>query len=438
MSVANKSTSSESAFTLDQVPGGEALEDRVAAILRSAGHVVETRISRRMDDGTEILELDGVASHYEDGPPAPIVLEAKSGGWGFSDAFKVLGWMSYLGLKKGVLFVADPPRRSSPENVAKMLKSHGMQVVVVDSDEKQTCERVVAAGFPAPDRDLIVPWRFSARIERCLVAEVRPLRKGGAAGPGAVLGYLNMVNDRIFFVADVRQRLYDLYDEYKKHPKLALAVATELDGHVFNLQQEGRPSTAFNDAMYKAKHPAIQTAWYVEHRARLAIMKAAVDYIVLDDAGLLPNDGMFDALLDESLPRSFHEGLAALRLAPSLRRYPLLWQFFLWCMGGFVLEKYEQEEFALLSKASGVPVKEIPNALGAYELLFPRVPWWGDFGGRGLRFMKSLPVAFYGLGSWFRTAVYKKTANELGLDDLVTAKLVEWHNEAYRLLKANH
>ena len=70
------------------------LEDFVAAPFPSSGHFVE-KIS--LSAFTEMLELDSVATNYDGVLPQWTLSETKSGDWGFSDIFKVVGWMQYRG-----------------------------------------------------------------------------------------------------------------------------------------------------------------------------------------------------------------------------------------------------------------------------------------------------------------------------------------------------
>ncbi|MFE9552513.1 hypothetical protein ACFYOD_03325 [Streptomyces sp. NPDC006703] len=52
-------------------------------------------------DPADIRELDIFATDY--GPEKAVrrLIEAKGGGWGFTDLFKVVGWMKYWALSTG-------------------------------------------------------------------------------------------------------------------------------------------------------------------------------------------------------------------------------------------------------------------------------------------------------------------------------------------------
>ena len=79
------------------------LEDCAAALFQASGHFVERNVVEK--DTTEILEMDAVATSYEGDKPTSVIAEAKSGDWGYADLFKIYGWMHYLGIPRGALFV---------------------------------------------------------------------------------------------------------------------------------------------------------------------------------------------------------------------------------------------------------------------------------------------------------------------------------------------
>lgn len=85
------------------------VEDCVSALFNAGGYHVERHIRHR--DLEEVLELDAVATDYSTSPPTRVLVESKSGGWGYPDLFKVLGWMKYLGFERGVFMVTTVPKR---------------------------------------------------------------------------------------------------------------------------------------------------------------------------------------------------------------------------------------------------------------------------------------------------------------------------------------
>jgi hypothetical protein len=98
-----------------------AFEDCVSALFNAGGYHVERHIRHR--DLEEVLELDAVATDYSTSPPTRVLVESKSGAWGYPDLFKVLGWMKYLGFERGVVTVATVPKEKSIETINARLKS---------------------------------------------------------------------------------------------------------------------------------------------------------------------------------------------------------------------------------------------------------------------------------------------------------------------------
>jgi hypothetical protein len=90
--------------TLSEVPTGRELEDFVAALLQCTGHFVEKNIVE-----PNVLELDIVATTYDDDVVTRRLFEVKEGAAQFSDIFKVLVWMTYLNLDRGAFVTARAP-----------------------------------------------------------------------------------------------------------------------------------------------------------------------------------------------------------------------------------------------------------------------------------------------------------------------------------------
>src|SRR4051794_29750037 len=88
------------------IPGaGRELEDYVAGLLQAAGYFVEKNVRER--GFTDVLELDAVATSYDEPVPTVFLAEAKGGRWGFPDLFKIAGWMQYLRIARGGFFVKE-------------------------------------------------------------------------------------------------------------------------------------------------------------------------------------------------------------------------------------------------------------------------------------------------------------------------------------------
>ena len=430
------------------------LEDYVSSLFRCAGYFVETNIVDRAQSeaGTkEVLELDSIATSYPDtGASESIIAEVKSGGWGFPDIFKVAGWNQYLGIKRGAFFVSKCDMQNLP-TYQERAKRVGVAVVhLADFERPQAVFE--AAGFgKVTHLELLRLWRWAAWIEREILARLSAAKKDAKnvtpemSGPAEVVGYHKVLNDEIFFTRDVRMRVRKLYNAYKEHPKLSKAVAHEINTREWKSSSEiPEKCRVFDDSLYKGTHFPVQAAFYTEHRGRLAVLKAAIDYLLLRDAGAFKGDeekgisdpfgeGIVESLF-QSVPQSFHEGLNELQKGKTWRRYALLWQNFLWLFGGFYLEDRKTDEFALLGEVSDVPVSEVEAALGACGSFFNIT--LSKFGPDSKTVgVKMFPHVFRGLGAFLRLKQYqKKNYDEFCYSWPTRDDLIGWHNSMVHFL----
>lgn len=117
----------------------------------------------------------------------------------------------------------------------------------------------------------------------------------------------------------------------------------------------GTNSASLGDAMLKGDHLLLQTAFYVEQRARLAILKSAIDLASRRPKWLRK---WLAGEIVSAFPATFDEGLRWLVAQPTFRQYARLWQVFLMSWGGFYLEDRQDQEFEWLAQESGVPAAQ--------------------------------------------------------------------------------
>jgi hypothetical protein len=431
--------------TLEDIPAKAVeLEEYVAALFQASRHFVEKQVIEREPEA-EILELDAVATSYETGLPYSTLVEAKSGDWGFADAFKVRGWMEYLKIKHGALF-ASKKLDKDPKFFADKCAEFDLRFVYL-GDFTDSIARFQAAGFPTVHDPFSVQlWRWSYWAERELIRRVKQHAKTNPTqkGPVGALQYLHLVNNGVFFTPDVRQRLRDLYSAYQEHPKLSLGIALEDAGGEYDPTAIDPTNAVIKQAMYEGTHPLVQAAFYAEHRARLVILKAAIDHECAVEAGEIPAPKItklgepfdFGDLTYWVLPGSFRAGLDELKTHAAFKRYPLFWQVFLWGFGGMYLSDRKETEFKWLSEETGVPVEEVPNALRAFDILFPvSGGWLVTPGPTYLTRVKMMPYPMAGIGSFLRRQRYAVAKyQELGYEDYTTKDLAIRHNAVVELL----
>jgi len=417
-------------ITLPDIPrSADALEDYVAALFQSAGFFVEKNIIER-ESHEEILELDTVATSYDKDAPSSILAETKSGKWGFHDIFKVIGWMQYLQIPQSAFFVSETEK--DPDFVKQKVAPLQLKFIYLDDFSKST-ERFEEAGFPeVRDSLLLKVWRYAYLIERKLIDILRDYKKTCPSyeGPLTATRYHNLINNNVFFENDVYERLRKLYTAYNKHPRLSCGVALEMDGRGFDADGVCTDSTHFREAVFDGKHEPVQACFYLEHRARLSVLKAAIDWVCLREQDHTP-------AIPEVAPSSFRNGLDKIKYDPYFKRYALFWQVFLWGFGGFYLEDRKDIEFKWLAEQTGIPVEEIPKALRVFDVLFPLPDgsWLTQAGPTHCTIVKLMPSAFRGLGVNHRFWRYGyNTVEDFGYDDHTVNDLMSWNKKVYNLL----
>lgn len=429
----------KTAIELPDIPSQPTeLEDAAAALFQASGHFVERNIIER--DATEILEMDAVATSYDGDRPESVIAEAKSGDWGYADIFKLHGWMHYLGIPRGALFVT---RVSEGKEIAKVReKIGGLGMTVIRLDSPDLAAHFVEAGYPACCNSAAIDvWRFAYSVQRTLIAYLRHCKKTAPdhEGPATALRYHTLINNEIFFERDLRVRLARLYAAFMEHPKLSLGVALEMDGGAFDCEADDQKNVRISQAMRYGSHEVIQACFYIEHRARLAILKIATDLCLCETPpkAVLKSGGRVVFTQDDFLPATFRAGLQELKTHKYFKRYPVFWQVFLWGFGGFYLNDRKDQEFEWLAEETGVPVEEIPNALKAFDLLFPMAKsWLTPLPHSQCVIVKMVPTPVQGLGAYYRELRYGvKSYDELGYTDMTTQDLSRRHNKGYELLK---
>ncbi|WP_345045973.1 hypothetical protein [Streptomyces sannanensis] len=182
-------------MTLPDIPkAGEELEDYIAALFQASGHFVEKQIIE--SDLADILELDIFATGY--GPEKAVrrLIEVKGGGWGFTDLFKVVGWMRYLELQHGAFFIT---RWEDRESAPRKMEPLGLDIVCFD-DFTTAPKLFTEKGFGSfAEPRLIGLWRHSYGVERKFVKVINKQARAGAEGAKAAKTYHRQINNGTFF-----------------------------------------------------------------------------------------------------------------------------------------------------------------------------------------------------------------------------------------------
>ena len=432
---------------LPKLSKGKEFEEHISAFFQLGGNYIERNIIEKESKGKEVLELDIIATDYSSHPPEIKLLEVKSGDWGFPDIFKVRGWMDYLNIDNGIIIASK-----GKENVDFYKeKAKGLNidlVVIPNSSEPKKILSELINNITIEDVD-ITTWRYSYWVERNLLKRLNQKKKSHPDKKRfkVLSDYHFEVNSGIFFTQNIIQKVDTLYTSFQKFPRISAKCGNELIGNTFDNEYDEVPKKIYDDTYYNCSYNDIQISTFIEHRARLAILKNAIDYKLYKDAGdLSKTENTYEKILGfnisslDLLPSSFKEGLNKISKHKYFHKYPVFWQWFMWVFGGFILKDYEDKEYEALSRKTGIPIEEIPNALEAYQILFPRDDgWFIDLSpNSNIKMMKMFPVPFMGIGAFYRKLIYTKSRKlkHLNLSGIYTLQnLIKWYNLTKKVLQ---
>jgi len=126
-----------------------------------------------------------------------------------------------------------------------------------------------------------------------------------------------------------------LYEAYQRYPHISAKCGNELIGNDFEDDCKILPSIVFKKTFYKCDYTDIQISTFIEHRARLAVLKSAIDYLLYKNAGiedkikavpiftLKGQDFEFEITSFDSLPLTFRQGLESISTHKFFNRYPI-------------------------------------------------------------------------------------------------------------------
>lgn len=434
---------------LPKLPKGKEFEEYISAFMQLGGYYIERNIIER--DIIEVLELDILSTNYDTIPPTVALVEARSGDWGFSDLFKVCGWMQYLHIPRGK-FITNR-EQNNIDFFKKKAEILGIELIVIPSldDSKEVLSKILPELTPADiDENDIEVWRYSYWVERRLLERLIYKKKSHPDKKcfRALADYYYETNSGIFFTDNIIEKVAKLYSVFMNFPHITAKTGHELIGEDFEDEYEKLPDEIYQ-AYLKCEDTDINICTFLEHKARLAILKNAVDYKLYKDAGVPgKTDDVtksmlgFEFNLIESLPSSFKQGLDTISKHKYFHRYPVFWQWFMWIFGGFILKDYEEKEYEILSQKTGIPRDEIPNAFTSYQVLFPLDDgWFTDlYPHSEIKIIKMFPMPFRGVGANYRRGLYLENGNDpitsLEVSGAWTKnELIKWNNLAVHVLE---
>lgn len=430
---------------LPDLPQGKEFEEFLAAFFQSHGFFVERSIIDRQEE--EVLELDFIATSYSHNEaPKQNLFEVKGGRWGFGEVFKLRGWLDYLNHDSASLLVAKNVQHIN--FYKKISEKLNINIIPIE-DLNNTPESL--NGFITPEnikKEDIGIWRFSYWMERQLMSLLTSKKKSiqDKQCYNALSRYYYLINSGTFLTRNIVERADKLYSIYKEYPNISAKLGHELIGENFHDDHQNIPKQLYASTYYSCELTDLAISTFVEHRARLSILKAAIDYKIYKNLGFDHNEGQsfkfgnieWEHKLLDNLPLSFRNGLEQISMHQYFYLYPVFWQWFLFVFGGFILKDYLHQEYQLLSDKTGIPIEEIDNAIRSYEILFPRDGgWFVEPPNTNIKFLALFPVPYMGLGVSYRRWIYTEDhdINNLKLTGPHTKDdLRKWNNLGVGLL----
>lgn len=426
------------AVKLPSNPGGNDYEDLIAAILLTLGYFTETRVVLRAGK-KEVLELDVVATPLGHGAEARELVEAKKASWQFSTIFKLFGQRLHLNIPTARLVSLkhpDPLYKEIYEQEASKMAVH-LSVLALDGTTAAEDMAMPRNDIEMDLRSRITPGVWFQRIARRL-AQADFLKYCNSDPTDALLTRAKEYHWAVqstFFKQTALARAENLYDAYTNWPKLSGDFVARI---AFG---EGVDETKIWDRLWDTDSLLwLQYLVAVEHAARLAILKNALDDI--QERGDQPIKTYPIKFGSETvgewplhmLPQRFLDGLDLIRAHPHGLKLPYLFQVYLEVFGGFLFQ-HDQQELDFISKMTQIPPNDIVPSIRVQDHFFAPEGKTFFFEAKGeMLCMKMVPAFLHGTGAFVRQKVY-------GVDDYearfpTMGWLVKrWHQALYRILE---
>lgn len=381
----------------EMTPGANS-EIEVAARLQNAGFYVDTNIANL---GKSAFEIDIVATDHTADKVRRIPVEVKSGRWSHSDLFKFVGVSRYIDAPLALFVTESEDTQCEPE-IAKRLAERGFHVGSFDDLEKAGILRGASSINTASPSD-ITGWRDALRVRHRYMELLTHKTNLPRPAQNTTKAYAKAINDGTFLATSPLSAVDIVYRAYKSTPRLALAVALAVEGKSFQqLVPAGTPSRVLKES-FGGKHPLVEACMYIEHRARLSIIRSVIEDLLTSPstATRVPNS---QGGASSTLPATFVAGRNWLASQPTYYRYAVLWQHFMHTFGGFIVESHAQVEYEQLSRASGVPAAEVPLALQTLDRFFPSANsnWLRKTSGGGINSLLLAPHSMMAVGARYR------------------------------------
>lgn len=391
-------------------------EAYVYAALQCGGWFVEPNPVEVNPVNEALFELDAVARKpFGDVGARLLAVEAKSGrNWSLKDTLLLVGRGHYIGAEGGVFAYRRDGQRTLAERVTHRLTELGFcPLRFPDTDRPSAAEVIAACRQPlrltlGDHREACYPtWLFSHLLQARLRPKWTQLssQHPQSAAIHAARQWDRQVYESLPLVASPVARLVRQQESFDNFGRLLASRIAE------DLSLTGQYGMSWA-VLHEGENRWLQAALLLQHTARLAIFTTLVEI-----AALIPSSEVTALITgaDDRLPdRRWRSRLAEAVNNPVSARWPLLWQTYLGCWGGFLVPERRDDELAMLAEEAGTSPAEAEHALGAFNSYFP-IADGGDWHGRssGVDLLKFYPAAMRGVGvlhRLYRSGLYHTDA----------------------------
>ena len=420
---------------LPEKPSAKQYEDLLAACLTGLGYFVETRVHLR-ENSCDVLELDVVATPSGDNFKNRILFEAKKGGWGFSDLFKIYGWMTYLEISEGCVVHHD----EIDSRISKAIEKIGSEIKVrrchltIGEDTKDLVElaplcRTIDDALLK--KTVLIGW-YQQIAQRLCFSEFLKYSKTNKSSSlmDKARKYLE-ATESTFFEKRAIKRVHKLYDAYTSCGNVSGDFVDECS------RRKGADKTKIWDKLNN-KHdmPWLQYIMLLEHKARISVIKNAISHVLDDQTRIIKFGDIeidYNKILEGMTPSNFRKGMEKLQENPYALRVPFLLQIFIELFGGFYIN--EDEDIELISNISGIHKEWVLKSIYLYDDFFPINRGWFYEVDNMIR-MKMVPGFMRGAGCFLRKEFYGFDNYSEKYSSKVSYILVQWHNALYKILES--
>ena len=226
--------------------------------------------------------------------------------------------------------------------VREKAKGLGVSIETVASPNEGHDKLKAVSGRDFDPKADLTCWRYAFWTERRMLDYLKHKKKTErvALRYPALSDYYSLINNSVFLTQNIPEKVAALYTAFQNHPKLTASCATEMQGATSRLPVRPFPVLFYGKTFYDCEMNDLQVSAFIEHRARLALLKCAVDFCLFEKAGFgskvtKPLPGLLSGIdLASLLPSSFRKTAKSLANDKFVHRYPIFWQWFSWVFGG--------------------------------------------------------------------------------------------------------